>query len=102
MQTFQKRQDAFENKFKHDQELIFKTNAKTTKLFGLWAAENLGLEGDEAESYAEQLVIFDVGEPSFHDVMMKVTADLPDISKTRLDLELDRCAELAHKAIEAE
>ncbi|MCM0020295.1 MAG: DUF1476 domain-containing protein, partial [Tagaea sp.] len=35
MTTFDDRKSAFENKFKHDQDLQFKVNARRNKLVGL-------------------------------------------------------------------
>ncbi len=52
MTTFDKREDAFEKQFAHDEELKFKATARCNKLLGLWAAEKLGLSGAEADSYA--------------------------------------------------
>ncbi|MGA7956195.1 MAG: ATPase inhibitor subunit zeta, partial [Xanthobacteraceae bacterium] len=37
MTTFDKREDAFEKQFAHDEELKFKATARCTKLLGLWA-----------------------------------------------------------------
>ena len=45
MTTFDKREEGFEKKFAHDEELKFKANARRNKLLGLWAAEKLGLAG---------------------------------------------------------
>ena len=39
MTSFNEREKAFENKYKHDQELQFKVEARRNKLLGLWAAE---------------------------------------------------------------
>jgi len=52
MSSFDKRQEGFEKKFAHDEELRFKASARRNKLFGLWAAEKLGKTGTEAETYA--------------------------------------------------
>ena len=41
MTTFDKREEGFEKKFAHDEELRFKANARRNKLLGLWAAEKL-------------------------------------------------------------
>jgi hypothetical protein len=46
MSTFDDRENAFENKFAHDEEMKFKAEARTNKLLGLWAAELLGKSGD--------------------------------------------------------
>ena len=45
MTTFDKREEGFEKKFAHDEELRFKATARRNKLLGLWAAEKLGLSG---------------------------------------------------------
>ena len=41
------REEGFERKFAHDEELKFKAMARRNKLLGLWAAEKLGKNGDE-------------------------------------------------------
>ena len=40
------RKDAFEKKYAHDQELMFRVEARTCKLFGLWVAGEIGLNGE--------------------------------------------------------
>lgn len=60
MTTFDKREEAFENQFAHDEELKFKATARRDRLFGLWAAEKLGLAGPEADAYAKSIVISDI------------------------------------------
>ena len=57
MTTFDKREEGFEKKFAHDEELRFKANARRNKIVGLWAAEKLGLTGPEAEAYAKEVVL---------------------------------------------
>ena len=52
MTTFSDREKAFEDKYKHDQELQFKVEARRNKLLGLWAAELMGLAGADAQAYA--------------------------------------------------
>ena len=47
MTTFDKREQGFEAKFVHDEELMFKATARSNKLLGLWAASQLGLSGEE-------------------------------------------------------
>jgi hypothetical protein len=56
MSTFDKREEAYENKFAHDDELQFKALARAHKLLGLWAAEKLGKSGADADAYATELV----------------------------------------------
>jgi hypothetical protein len=76
MTTFDKREEGFEKKFAHDEELRFKATARRNKLLGLWAAEKLGLSGESAETYAKEVVASDFEEPGDHDVFRKVRKDL--------------------------
>ena len=57
MTTFDDRENAFENKFAHDEEMKFKAEARCNKMLGLWAAELLGKSGDEAAEYAKTVII---------------------------------------------
>ncbi|MDQ0394024.1 DUF1476 domain-containing protein [Labrys monachus] len=75
MTTFDKREEAYESKFAHDEELRFKATARRNKLLGLWAAEKLGLAGEEASSYAKSVVMSDFEEIGDNDVVRKVLGD---------------------------
>ena len=76
MTTFNEREKGFEQKYKHDQDLQFKVNARRNKLLGLWAAEQMGLSGADAEAYAKQVVQADFEKPGDSDVVAKVVNDL--------------------------
>ncbi|TKZ21225.1 DUF1476 domain-containing protein [Shimia litoralis] len=76
MTTFDDRENAFEAKFAHDEEMNFKAEARCNKLLGLWAAEKLGKSGDDADTYAKTVVIADFEEAGHEDVVRKVVADL--------------------------
>jgi len=76
MTTFDKRQEGFEKKFAHDEELRFKATARRNKLFGQWAAEKLGKTGADADAYAKEVVMADFEEVGDDDVLRKVKADL--------------------------
>jgi hypothetical protein len=76
MSTFNEREKAFEDKYKHDQELQFKVDARRNKLLGLWVAEKIGLSGADADAYAREVVMADMEEPGDDDVKRKVLADL--------------------------
>ncbi|GIK79147.1 MAG: DUF1476 domain-containing protein [Pseudorhodoplanes sp.] len=82
MTTFDKREEGFEKKFAHDEELKFKAYARRNKLLGLWAAEQLGKTGADAEAYAKQVVMADFEEAGDGDVVRKVVADLADKNVT--------------------
>ncbi len=76
MSTFDDRENAFENKFAHDEEMQFKAEARTNKLLGLWAAELMGKSGDAAAEYAKEVVKADFEEAGHEDVVRKVSGDL--------------------------
>ena len=67
MTTFDRREEGFEKKFAHDEELRFKAMARRNRLLGEWAAEKLGLSGDEAAAYAKTVVMADFEEPGDED-----------------------------------
>ena len=83
MSGFDDRKDAYEKKFAHDEELMFRAEARCCKLFGLWAAEQLGLSGDDADTYAREVVGSNLEEPGFDDVKRKV---FPDFTAKGLDV----------------
>ena len=78
MSTFDKREQAFENKFAHDADMQFKADARCNKLLGLWAAELLGKSGEEAAEYAKEVIKADFEEAGHEDVVRKLVADLGD------------------------
>jgi hypothetical protein len=95
MTTFDKREEGFEKKFAHDEELRFKANARRNKMLGLWAAEKLGISGDAANAYAKEVIMADFEEAGDDDVLQKVMKDLTakgvaateqDVRRTMIDL----------------
>lgn len=76
MTTFDNREKAFENKFAHDADLLFKITARRNKLVGQWAAEKMGLTPEETTSYATSVVQADFEEASDEDVIRKLLGDL--------------------------
>jgi hypothetical protein len=76
MTTFDNRENAFENKFAHDEEMLFKVTARRNKLLGLWAAEKMGLTEEEAKAYASSVVQADFEESGDEDVIRKLIGDL--------------------------
>ena len=78
MSTFDEREQAFEKKFAHDAELLFKAEARRNKLLGLWAADLLGKTGEEAAAYAREVLKADLEEAGEEDVFRKIAGDLGD------------------------
>jgi hypothetical protein len=98
--TFDKREEGFEKKFAHDEELKFKSEARRNKMLGLWAAEKLGITGPDADAYAKEVVMADFETAGDEDVFKKLRADF-DAKKVALsDIELrKKMDELLSKAI---
>jgi len=76
MTSMKDREEGFERKFAHDEELRFKAMARRNKQLGLWVAEKLGKSGADAEAYAKEVIVADFVEAGDEDVYRKVKADL--------------------------
>ena len=100
MTTFDKREEGFEKKFAHDEELRFKAMARRNRLLGQWAAEKLGLTGEAAAAYAKEVVMADFEEAGDDDVFRKVRKDFDEKSVTQSDHQIRRTMdELLEKAV---
>ena len=75
MTSFEDREKGYERKFAHDEELKFRATARRNKLLGLWAAEKLGMVGDEAQAYAREVIKADLEIPGDDDVFRKIRRD---------------------------
>jgi len=75
MTNFEDREKGYERKFAHDEELKFKATARRNKLLGLWAAEQLGITGDQAQAYAREVIKADLEIPGDDDVFRKIRRD---------------------------
>jgi hypothetical protein len=101
MSTFDKRQEGFEKKFAHDEELQFKAGARRNKLLGNWAADLMGLSGDAAAEYAKSVVRADFEEAGDEDVFRKIRGDLDTAKIEQSDHQIRRTMdELMAVAIE--
>jgi hypothetical protein len=106
MTTFDKREKAFEDKYKHDQDLQFKVEVRRNKLLGLWVGELLGLSGADADAYAKEVVSADFEEPGDADVVRKIQGDLEaqgqEMSEHRLRKKMDELTAVAKQQIMTE
>lgn len=73
--TFDKREEGFEKKFAHDEELKFKAGARRNKMLGHWAADKLGLSGVEKDTYAKDVIMADFEAAGDDDVFQKIRKD---------------------------
>lgn len=105
MTTFDKREEAFEKKFAHDEELKFKAEARRNKLLGLWAAEKLGKTGADADAYAKEVIAADFEEAGDDDVLRKVAGDLAGrgtpVSDKDIRAKMDELMAVAIQQIQA-
>ncbi len=92
-----------EARFKLDQELRFKAECRRNKLFGLWAAEIMGLAADDAEAYGKRLVALglepDGGRSVVREVLARFAAHGVARSEDELSAALQRCHESAVESV---
>ena len=106
MTTFDGREKAFEDKYAHDEAMMFRARARRNRLFGEWLAGELGLSGEAVKDYAAAVVKSDLEEEGDEDVLRKVLADIEanglDLSKHRLEKHLEEFMETAKTQIMSE
>jgi len=104
MTTFDKREQGFEAKFAHDEELLFKATARSNKLLGQWAAAQLGLSGSAAASYVTALVTDNLESQTIDGVVGRVSDDLSGKGVTREQVaqKLQECLHLVIQQVDAD
>ena len=73
MTTFDRREESFEKKYAHDEELRFRATARRNKRLAAWAAEKLGKA--DADAYFKEVMAADLTEAGDADVIRKLAAD---------------------------
>lgn len=76
MTTFDEREQAYENKFVRDAEILFMAEVRANKYLGLWAASVLGKSGPAAQDYASSVIKEDFKTAGHTDVIDKLVRDL--------------------------
>ena len=95
------REQAFEAKFAHDEELRFKIRARRDKLFARWAAAKLNLNAEQTDALV--LTIIRIPDGPKHDTaMLDMIAERLAGQATRetLSATLERCLTEARVALE--
>jgi hypothetical protein len=101
MTSFDKREDDFEKRFAHDEELRFKAVARRNRLLGQWAAEKLGLKDAAADAYVKDVVAAEFGPGGDDDVFRKIRQDFDAKGVAQSDHQIRRTMEeLLAKAVE--
>jgi hypothetical protein len=105
MSSFDKREEGFEKKYALDEEQKFKAEARRNKLLGLWAAEKLGITGDDAAAYAKEVVAADFEEAGDQDVQNKVVKDFAAkgvaVTAAEVRVKMDELMALAAAQVKA-
>jgi hypothetical protein len=96
MSTFDRREEAFENQFAHNEELQFKALARANKLLGLWAAQQLGKSGAAAEEYASGLVSNDIVKHLKAGILERVRKDFAAAGVPQSEHQIERHLEEFH------
>lgn len=106
MTQFDDREQAYEKEFARNEEFDFKVMARRNKLLGLWAAGQMGLDGDAAEAYAKEVVVADFEEAGDEDVYRKVKGDFEtkgtDVSEHQVRREMEDLLGKAREQLTAE
>ncbi len=88
-----------EDKFFYDSRIDFELEARAAKLFGLWAAEKLGLTGENAEEYARKILDINIQAAGFEDIISRIADDLGsnkiNFSKHLLEIEMEKALSIA-------
>ena len=103
MSSFDDRKKGFESKFAHDEEILFKINAKRNKFLGEWVADKLKKTDKDKEDYILEVIKSDLAEPGDEDVFRKVKNDLSQDGFDNIDEEIrnkmNEFMETAKKAV---
>lgn len=88
MNTFDDRKKSFEKKMVMDAEQEFKLQARRNKLLGLWVANRLGKNEEEAKQYALSVIKADMEEDGDDDVFRFIKQDLIAGGINMTDIEI--------------
>lgn len=100
MTTFNEREQAFEKKFAHDQDLKFRAEARRNKLLAEWAGAKLGIAGDALPEYTKSILRADLEEKGDDDVFRKIRKDFDDRGVAVTDAEIrEAMGEFLAKAV---
>lgn len=105
MTSFEDREKLHEAKYVHDQDALFKINARRNKLLGEWVGGLLGKSGDELAAYAKEVVMVDFEEPGEEDVYHKIKTDIDaanvEMSEHRIRRQMADLLDVAREQIES-
>ena len=97
MDSFKDRENNFEKKFAHDEELQFKANARRNKYLGQWASQILSYDSEKEKEYIQSVIKADFEEAGDEDVFRKLKVDLKDYNISDEEIR-KKMSELNEKA----
>ncbi len=103
MTIFEDRKDVFEKAFVKDGTRDFEIEARAAKFFGFWAAKQLGLEGEDINTYAREVITANLKEPGFNDIYERIEIDFDkkelDISRATMEAVMRKSLKQAQQEI---
>lgn len=94
MTTFDRREEAYENLFAHDEDMRFKATAHRNKDLATWAAGLMGKSGDEAAAYQKAIVVYGIEHGGEDALVQRLCGDLQEsghaVSAARVRSEMDK------------
>lgn len=103
MTTFDERERGAEAAFAHDEDLHFRAISHRNHEIGLWAAQQLGKTGDDAQTYARSVVTAGVAKGGDDVILDRIEDDLRagNVAIVRGDI-VARMARLMSEAVLAQ
>lgn len=76
MTTFDRREEAFEAMFVHDEEMHFRAEARRAKMLADWVTSLRGHAASDTSTYSDELVQFVVAHPGDAALFERIRGDL--------------------------
>ena len=99
MTTLDRRENALETEFAHQQELKFRAREKAVKGLAVWAAGRMGKAGDALEAYSREVVAADVSSPEATIDRLAEALASKGIGKSEISQMMDRLLAAADAAM---
>lgn len=90
MDGMEERRKAAEGRYRHEEEMEFKANARRNKLLGRWAAGQMNLSQSETADYIREVIESDFEEAGDEDVFRKIRLDFDSRGINQSDHQLRR------------
>jgi len=101
MTTFDKRENAFETEFAHQEELKFRAREKAVMSLAVWAAGQLGKTGEAIQPFVREMIDIDIASPTIEPTIDRIAEVLAakGISKDEIRQMMGRFMAAAEAAV---